>query len=154
MPQIEVALYEGALEGTLGISLGPEVSTTIGFTKDEETCNILDNIDINFVVSASASIGTALSDWNIDTTLWEDEFEITSIDIGGDKCSNSGPCDDDFLMGLSQELSEVFNSQIFLSQSADPNNPPSPSTVYKFEDFIKALDMLKKAGKVRVEVYF
>ena len=149
VPNIELQLYEGALEGILGVSLGPRVSTTIGFTKDEETCNILDSVDVDFVMFATATIGTALSNWKIDKTLWQGAFGITSLDIGGNKCAYSGPCSDDFLMELSQEFSETFNSQIFLTQSIDPNGSPSPSKVYKFEDFIKALDMLKKSGKVR-----
>lgn len=149
-PKVELQLYEGALEGSLGISIGPSVSTTISFTKDEETCDILDSIDVNFGVSASVSLGTKFSEsLEFSKKLFDFSTPITSIDIGENKCPNRGPCGDDFLDELAAEFSEVFNSAVFLSQNPDPTIPPSPSTVYKFQDFVKAIENLQKVGKVR-----
>ncbi len=59
-------------------------------------------------------------------------------------CIRNGPCSEGFFEGMAQEFGAIFNSQVFLSQDPDPNNPPSPSKVYKFEDFMKALEVLKE----------
>jgi hypothetical protein len=62
-----------------------------------------------------------------------------SIPTPGDQC-----LDERFFNDLSKRLSSEFNSQIFLSQT--PANGLIPSSVYKFGDFITALNNLQSAG--------
>lgn len=67
---------------------------------------------------------------------------------GGVECLNAGPCSGDaFFDRMSAELSGTFNSEIFLSQPPDPSQPPVPSSVYKFQDFMLALKNLQTAGE-------
>ena len=66
------------------------------------------------------------------------------------ECIRNGPCSGGFFDGMAQEFGDIFNSQVFLSQDPDPNNPPSPSKVYKFEDLMKALDVLKGKENFRM----
>ena len=65
-------------------------------------------------------------------------------------CMRNGPCSEDFFDGLAQEFGAAFNSQVFLSQDPDPAKPASPSKVYKFEDFMKALEKLKGKENFRM----
>jgi hypothetical protein len=65
-------------------------------------------------------------------------------------CIRNGPCSEGFFDEMAQEFGAIFNSQIFLSQAPDPKNPPFPSKVYKFEDFMKALDTLKGKENFRM----
>lgn len=65
-------------------------------------------------------------------------------------CMRNGPCSEDFFNGLAQEFGAAFNSQVFLSQDPDPTKPASPSKVYKFEDFMKALEKLKGKENFRM----
>ena len=66
------------------------------------------------------------------------------------ECLSNGPCSANFFDGMAAEFKDVFNSQVFLSQAANPNDPPTPSTVYKFEDFMKALKSLNGKDKFKM----
>jgi hypothetical protein len=60
-------------------------------------------------------------------------------------CTDPAPCDGgDFFDKLSQTLAAEFNAKIFLYQP--PVGALAPSTVYKFEDFMVALQKLQGAG--------
>lgn len=64
------------------------------------------------------------------------------------QCTDLAPCDgDEFFDKLTQSVGAEFNSNIFLSQPPDLADPPLPSTVYKFEDFMTALKKLQSAGE-------
>ena len=80
---------------------------------------------------------------------WGDGLDGECIAFCDDgKSEADGPCGGDtFFDKLINDLSDEFNSRIFLSQPPDPNDPPVPSTVYKFEDFITALKKLQDAGR-------
>jgi hypothetical protein len=77
------------------------------------------------------------------------ELESISKDPTVD-CIRNGPCSEGFFDGMAQEFGAIFNSQIFLSQAPDPRDPPFPSKVYKFEDFMKALEILKGKENFRM----
>jgi hypothetical protein len=62
-------------------------------------------------------------------------------------CTGPGPCDGEpFFDELVRIIGDEFNTKIFLSQPPDPSKPLVPSTVYKFEDFVEALNKLQNAG--------
>jgi hypothetical protein len=73
--------------------------------------------------------------------------KIIDDDDGQVECLEAGTCSgDDFFDTLSSSLSPSFNSNVFLSQPPDPSADLVPSSVYKFEDLMSALNKLQNSG--------
>jgi hypothetical protein len=140
IPKVVVEVYEGALKGDLGIKVTRSLSMTVGpnVKSKEDSCSLSDAIDASFEISSFVELNSALSEsLKYQKELFKLPLATTNFNIGGKKCPNPGSCSDDFLDGLVDDFADIFNSQVFLAQAPDPNDPPSPSKVYKFEDFIK-----------------
>lgn len=153
VPKVEVNLYSGAVKGDLSVTLGPELSTltNVASALSGETCDLLESVDLSFTLSGDVSIGTEF-DSSLEATLNLFEKSWPILKLGGTKCPNTGTCSGDtFFDNMSEDFGDIFNTQIFLAQGPSPSDPPFPSTVYKFEDFVGALKNLQ--GKEKFQMW-
>eukprot|EP00985_Skeletonema_marinoi_P007176 scaffold3135_cov181-Skeletonema_marinoi.AAC.1 len=156
VPSVEVKLYEGAVKGTLSLTIGPQLDTTISTDAifSGKTCDIFDGLDVSIAASCDVEVGTSFDEGlKKNLNLFEKSWPLFEVD--GTKCPNTSTCSgNDFFDNMVKDFGDTFNSEIFLAQGASPSDPPFPSTVYKFEDFVNALKNLNGSDKVSIDLGF
>ena len=148
LPSIHVELYKGILTGDVGFAVGSSLTAGADFF-NEDACSTLDKFDIGASISGFVNFGSNLGKGlSLDAEIFN--IPIPILSANNEECPDNGSCSESFFDDMAEEFKEVFNSQIFLSQAASPNDPPTPSKVYKFEDFMKALKSLNGKDKFKM----
>jgi hypothetical protein len=127
IPSVEINLYEGAVNGKVSVTLGPQLETLSDFSG--EACDIFDGLDVSLATNLDMEMGTKFDESLKEKKNLSKSWPLFKLD--GRECPNTSTstCSgDDFFGNMVEEFGDKFNSEIFLAQGVTPSDPLFPST--------------------------